>query len=70
MEGRGVSPGSQREHVHTGRLHTRIGNSVFKKSDVMSSMKKKRKNLKPEKINKHKYKVTKRCSEKHSYFEN
>ena len=29
------------EHAHTGRPHTRIDNSVFKKSNVMSSMKKK-----------------------------
>ena len=42
-----------REHLHNGRPHTRIDNSVFKKSNVMSSMKKKqqqqRKNLKLEK---------------------
>ena len=42
-----------REHLHTGRPHTRIDNSVFKKSNVMSSMKKKQqqqwKNLKLEK---------------------
>ena len=72
-----------REHLHTGRPHTRIDNSVFKKSNVMSSMKKKtttttekletRKKIKISakvKINKHKYAVAKRCSEKNSYFEN
>ena len=25
-----------REHIHTSRLHTRIGNSIFKNSNVMS----------------------------------
>ena len=44
----GESPPVCREHFHTGRPHTRIDNRVFKKSNVMSSMKKK-KNLKLEK---------------------
>ena len=69
----GESPPVCREHFHTGRPHTRIDNRVFKKSNVMSSMKKK-KNLKLEKnqylSNKHKYTVSKRSFEKKfSYFD-
>ena len=62
-----------REHVHTGRQHTRIDYSIFKISNIMSFQWKKIKNLKLEKnqdlnkvkINKHnKDTVTKRCSGK------
>ena len=32
-----------KEHVHTGRPHTRINNSIFQKSNVMSCQLKKQK---------------------------
>ena len=38
-----------REHAHAVRPHTRIDNSIFEKSNVMSTQWKKNKNLKVEK---------------------
>ena len=32
----GEAPPVSREHVHTGRPHTRIDNSILKKSNLMS----------------------------------
>ena len=65
----GDLPSVCEEHVHTGRLRTRIDNRVFKKSNIVSFEWKKKKNPeKPEKnkkisistkikIDKHKYTV-------------
>ena len=57
--GESPTPLVYEEHVHTGRLHARISNSVFKKSNIMSfQWKKTQKNLKIEKnhhLNKSKF---------------